>query len=74
MEIGEKAILSAMYICQINGKSAFETIKKKSMLSTDVINSKIEGLIKNQLVNDDRSTLTEIGRNSLHVVLAGGVF
>jgi len=63
-----------MYVCQINGKSAFEIIKKKSMLSTDVINSKIDELIKNQLVNDDRSTLTEIGRNSLHVVLAGGVF
>jgi len=44
------------------------------MLSTDVINSKIDQLIKNQLVNEDRNTLTEIGRNSLHVVLAGGVF
>jgi len=74
LEISEKVILSAMYICQINGKSAFEIIKKKSMLSTDVINSKIDKLIKNQLVNEDRNTLTEIGRNSLHVVLAGGVF
>lgn len=63
-----------MYVCQINGKSVFEIIKKKSMLSTDVINSKIDQLIKNQLVNEDRNTLTEIGRNSLHVVLAGGVF
>jgi len=63
-----------MYVCQINGKSVFETIKKKSMLSSDMINSKIDELIKNQLVNDDRNTLTEIGRNSLHVVLAGGVF
>ncbi len=74
MEISEKAILSAMYVCQINGKSVFEIIKKKSMLSSDVINSKIDKLIKNQLVNEDRNTLTEIGRNSLHVVLAGGVF
>ncbi len=63
-----------MYVCQINEKSVFEIIKKKSMLSTDVINSKIDQLIKNQLVNEDRNTLTEIGRNSLHVVLAGGVF
>ena len=63
-----------MYVCQINGKSAFEIIKKKSMLSSDVINSTIDKLIKNQLVNEDRNTLTEIGRNSLHVVLAGGVF
>jgi len=74
LQISEKAILSAMYVCQINGKSVFEIIKKKSMLSTDVINSKIDQLIKNQLVNKDRNTLTEIGRNSLHVVLAGGVF
>ncbi len=74
MEISEKAILSAMYVCQINGKPVFEIIKKKSMLSSDTINSKIDKLIKNQLVNEDRNTLTEIGRNSLHVVLAGGVF
>jgi len=74
LEISEKAILSAMYVCQINGKLAFDLIKKKSMLSSDVINSKIDKLIKNQLVNEDRKTLTEIGRNSLHVVLAGGVF
>ena len=63
-----------MFVCQINGKSAFEIIEKKSLLSADVINSKIDKLIKNQLVNEDRTTLTEIGRNSLHVVLAGGVF
>ena len=44
------------------------------MLSTDVINSKINELIKNQLVNEDRNTLTEMGRNSLRIVLAGGVF
>jgi len=74
LEISEKAILTAMYVCQINEKSAFDLIKKKSMLSSDVINSKIDKLIKNQLVNEDRNTLTEIGRNSLHVVLAGGVF
>ena len=38
------------------------------------MNSKIDELVKNQFVNEDRSTLTEKGRNSLHVVLAGGVF
>ena len=63
-----------MYVCQINGKSPFDIIKKKSMLSEDVINSKIDELIKNQFVNEDRITLTEFGRDSLNVVLAGGVF
>ena len=63
-----------MYVCKIDGKSPIEVIREKSMLSVDAINSKIDELIKNQLVNEDRNTLTEIGRNSLHVVLAGGVF
>ncbi len=63
-----------MYVCQIQGTDPFEIIKKKSMLSEEIINSKINNLIKNQFVNEDRKTLTEIGRNSLCVVLAGGVF
>jgi len=74
LESSEKAILSAMYVCQINGKFPIDIIKKESMLSEDEINSKIDVLIKNQLINEDRITLTEIGRDSLHVVLAGGVF
>ena len=63
-----------MYVSQIEGKEPFEIIKEKTMLSEDVINSKIDELIKNQLVNEDKCTLTEIGRDSLQIVLAGGVF
>ncbi len=63
-----------MYACQIEGKIAGDTIKEKSMFSEDVIKSKIDELVKNQLVKEDKSTLTEIGRSSLRVVLAGGVF
>ena len=74
MEQSEKLILSAIYLSQIDGRPLIQTIKKKSMLSEDMINSKINELIKNQFVNEDRNTLTEIGRNSLQVVLAGGVF
>ena len=74
MELNEKIILATIYTCQIEEKASFELIKKKSMLSTDVINSKIDELIKNHLVNEDRNTLTKMGRNSLRIVLAGGVF
>ena len=63
-----------IYACQIEEKEAFGLIKKKSMFSEDVINSKIDKLIQNQLVNEDRNTLTEKGRDSLCIVLAGGVF
>lgn len=63
-----------MYVCQIEGKEAFEILKKETMFSEDIINSEIDDLIKIQLVNEDRNSLTEKGRNSLCVVLAGGVF
>ena len=63
-----------MFVCQIEGKEALEILKKKTILSEDIINSEIDDLIKNQFVNEDRNSLTEKGRNSLCVVLAGGVF
>ena len=74
MEQSQKTILSIIFVCQIERKDAFEILKKKTMLSEDIINSEINDLIKNQLVNEDRNSLTEKGRNSLCVVLAGGVF
>jgi len=74
LEKREKTILSVIYVSQIQGKMPFEAIREKGMLSDDEINSKIDVLIKKQLVNKDRKTLTEIGRDSLKIVLAGGVF
>ena len=51
-----------------------KTILEKNKISEKLIDSKIDELVKNQLVNEDRTTLTELGRSSLRVVLAGGVF
>lgn len=74
LEQSEKMILSSIYVCQIGKGSALDHIKEKSMFSTDIINSKIDELVKNQFINEDKKTLTVKGRNSLQVVLAGGVF
>lgn len=74
MDITEKSILSAMYIGQIIAKSGIEIIQENSIISKEFINSKIDELVKNQLVHEDRTRLTELGRESLKVVLAGGVF
>lgn len=74
LESSQKVILSAMYVSQIEGTEPFEKIKEKTMLSESEIKSKIDELIKNQFVEEDRKTLTELGRNVLQVVLAGGVF
>ena len=74
LEQSEKMILSSIFVCQTGEGSALDRIKEKSMLSTDEINSKIDELVKNQFINEDKKTLTVKGRNSLQIVLAGGVF
>jgi len=63
-----------MYVCQINGNNPIDIIKEKSMLSNEQISEKISQLIEKNLVNEDKTTLSEIGRDSLRIVLAGGVF
>ena len=63
-----------MYVCQIQGIAPFESIREKTSITSEQMNPIIDNLIKNQLVNNDRTTLTQIGRDSLRVVLAGGVF
>ena len=63
-----------MYVCQINEKNPTDIIKKKCMLPDNQFNDKIKELIEKKLVKEDRITLTEMGRDSLRIVLAGGVF
>ena len=63
-----------MFISSKSGKDPVEIIKEKSGFSVEEINSKIDDCISNQLINEDRKNLTEFGRSSLKVVLAGGVF
>ena len=63
-----------MYVCQINGNDPTEIIKEKNILSKEQIDEKITQLIQKNLVNEDKKTLSDIGRDSLRIVLAGGVF
>ena len=63
-----------MYVCQINGNDPIEIIKEKNILSKEQIDEKITQLIQKNLVNEDKKTLSDIGRGSLRIVLAGGVF
>jgi glycerol-3-phosphate cytidylyltransferase/FAD synthetase len=70
----EKLILSSMYISSISDKTPIEIIKEKGGITEEIIDSKIDECISNQLVKEDRKTLTDLGRSSLKVVLAGGVF
>jgi len=63
-----------MYLAGITDKSFINNLKTKKGFTENIINSKIDELVKNKLIKEDRITLTELGRSSLRVVLAGGVF
>lgn len=61
-------------MASITGKPIMEIIRDKTIFSEKEIESKMDELIENQLVKNDRKNLTDLGRSSLRVVLAGGVF
>lgn len=73
MDVIDNSILSAIYIGKITGKEPVEIVKKRSGLSEDYIHSKIKVLQENQLLTKEKE-LTDLGRQSLRVVLTGGVF
>ena len=63
-----------MYIASISDRDPLDIIKEKGGITQEVIDSNIDECIKNNLIKEDRKTLTELGRSSLKVILAGGVF
>jgi glycerol-3-phosphate cytidylyltransferase/FAD synthetase len=74
MDVLDNSILSAIFVGTVTNENVVEIVKKKNLLSEEYIISRIENLVKNGLVERDKKTLTELGRTSLRIVLAGGVF
>jgi len=70
----DKEIITAFFVASLSGDTATDIIRKKLALSPEYIEEKIENLVKNGFIEDNKKTLTELGRNSIRVVLAGGVF
>lgn len=63
-----------MYVSSLSDRDPTDIIKEKVGVTDEIIDSKIQECISNHLINEDKKTLTETGRSSLKVVLAGGVF
>ena len=74
MDVIDNHILTALFVSSISQDDPIEIIKTKSHLSEDYIKKRIDVLVKNDLIEQDKRTLSELGRTSLRVVLAGGVF
>jgi cytidyltransferase-like protein len=70
----DKEIITAFFVASLSGDTVMNIIRKKLALSPEYIEEKIENLVKNGFIEDNKKTVTELGRNSIRVVLAGGVF
>lgn len=74
LDVIDNMVLTALFASGLDGSKPVEIMKKRNHLSEGYIAERINGLVRNGLVEEDRTTLTEIGRTSLRVVFAGGVF
>ena len=74
MDVIDNLILTAIFASKLDDSDPVEHIKKRNHLSDDYISQRTDELVKNGLVEEDKKTLTELGRTSLKVVFAGGVF
>ena len=74
MDAFDKEIITAFFVATLSGDTAVDIIRKKLALSPEYVQERIEYLVKNGFIENNKKTLTDLGRNSIRVVLAGGVF
>ncbi len=70
----DKEIIAAFFVAALSGDTAIETIRKKLALNPEYIEERIQDLMEKGFIENNKKHLTELGRNALRVVLAGGVF
>lgn len=71
MDSIQGSVVFAAYIAQVTGKSLQDVCAQRGM-SDYIMRKGISGLNRNGLM--DKDTLTSLGRESMRVVLTGGVF
>ncbi len=74
MDAFDKEIITAFFVAALSGDTAIDIIRKKLALNPEYIQDKIDNLVKNGFIENNKKTLTDLGRNSIRIVLAGGVF
>ena len=74
MDAFDKEIIAAVFVGTLSGETPIDIIRKKLALNPEYIQARIDFLTENGFIEKNKKTLTELGRNSIRVVLAGGVF
>jgi cytidyltransferase-like protein len=70
----DKEIITAFFVATLSRDTVIDIIRKKLALSPEYIQERIDDLAKNGFIENNKKNLTDLGRNSIRVVLAGGVF
>ena len=68
----DKEIIAAFFVAALSGESAIEIIQKKLALNSGYIEERVKDLTDKGFIENRK--LTDLGRNTIRVVLAGGVF
>lgn len=74
MDIIDKRILASWYVCSITKENPVQHCIKKTGLSEEYIMQRIDNLVKQGFIKNERDGISGFGRSALRVVLAGGVF
>ncbi|MDE1843263.1 MAG: FAD synthase [Thaumarchaeota archaeon] len=74
MDAFDKEIITAFFVASISGETATDIIRRKLAVSSEYVEERVDQLVKNGFIESNRKLLTEIGKNSIRIVLAGGVF
>ena len=74
MDALSKILLSSIYAHTLDGRNVLESVKDRTFASKDVLNKRMDELVALGMVEKDTPSLTDIGRDALKVVFAGGVF
>ncbi len=74
MDAFDKEIITAFFVSAISGEAVTDMIRRKLAISPEYIEERIDHLARNGFIENNKKSLTEIGKNSIRVVLAGGVF
>ncbi|MFY3741381.1 MAG: cytidyltransferase-like protein [Candidatus Nitrosomirales archaeon] len=69
----DKTLLSLIYTCSLDGRNVFETVKERIQVNDEILKTRLDTLESLGMINEGMH-LTDIGRDALKVVFAGGVF
>jgi cytidyltransferase-like protein len=70
----DKEIIAAFFVSALSGETVINIIQKKLTINQEYVEDRILYLIENGFIENNKKSLTNLGRNELCVVLAGGVF